>query len=31
MKEAPMKVTLTEPGIAGDYIVVSTTPTAACC
>jgi len=22
MKEAPMKVTLTEPGIAGDYIVV---------
>jgi hypothetical protein len=26
MKEAPMKVTLTEPGLAGDYIVVEHNP-----
>jgi len=31
MEETPMKVTLTEPGVAGDYIVAEHTPTAACC
>jgi len=31
MEEAPMKVTLTEPGLAADYIVVERNADGRCC